>query len=311
MRIADYGSISVGHPSAGFLINGVPMPRGTQWVVTAPRHRWGTQETIDALILCIERVHRQFPGSPPVMLGSISARGGGRLPPHKTHRTGRDADVYFFRKPGANWAQAATREDIDLPRTWALLRCFITETDVDHILIDRNPQQWIKEYALQLGEPASWVESLFSDTSEQASTAVRYAPGHVAHMHVRFVSPIARRLGVALYDRLERQGYIKGSNIALEHTVRHGETLGEIAKKYQTSPKAIQRRSGLKSTRLTPGQKLRVLQRVRVRDAKTPVTVPPRRLPPVVRPMTQLESDTLVHVRDRSDLDQHVEDRLR
>ena len=280
--IAEYGSISVGHPGSGFLINGVPMPRGEEWVITAPNHRWGTQETIDALIHCIERIHHQFPGSPPVMLGSISARRGGRIPPHQTHRTGRDADVYFFRKPGANWAAAATREDIDLPRTWGLLRCFITETDVDHILIDRKPQQWLKEYALQSGEPASWVEGLFSDTSARASTAVRYAPGHVAHMHVRFVSPIARRLGVALYDRLEREGYIKPAYITVQHTVRQGETLSEIAQKYHTPLNAIKRQNRLKSTNLTPGQKLSIRQRATVRDARTPVTVPRRRLPPDV-----------------------------
>jgi murein endopeptidase len=277
--IAEYGSISVGHPGAGLLINAVPMPQDTRWVITAPSHRWGTQETIEALTHCIERIHQQFPGTPPVMLGSISARRGGKLPPHQTHRTGRDADVYFFRKPGANWAQAATREDIDLPRTWALLRCFITDTDVDHVLLDRKVQQWIKEHALKSGDPASWVKGLFSDTTAHASTAVRYAPGHVAHMHVRFVSPIARRLGVALYDRLAREGFIKASYIRVKHSVRDGETLSGIAKQYQTSLEAIQRQNRLKSARVKPGQKLSI-RRPRVRDAKTPVTVPPRRLPP-------------------------------
>jgi hypothetical protein len=255
------------------------MPRGRQWVITAPTHRWGTQETIDALIHCIERVHSQFLGSPPVMLGSISARRGGKLAPHQTHRTGRDADVYFFRKPGANWAQAATREDIDLPRTWMLLRCFITETDVDHVLIDRNVQHWVKEHALQSGEPASWVEGLFSGTSARASTAVRHAPGHVAHMHVRFVSPIARRLGIELYDRLEREGYIKSGYITVGHTVQNGETLSAIARKYRTSLKAIQRQNRLKSSRVVPGQKLSI-RRARVRDAQAPVVVPRRRLAP-------------------------------
>jgi hypothetical protein len=278
--IADYGSISVGHPASGFLVNGVAMPESKEWVITAPQHRWGTQETVDALAHCIKKVHRAFPQSPPVMLGSISAQKGGKIPPHNTHRTGRDADVYFFRKPGANWIKAAKRDDIDLPRTWALLRCFITDTDLDHVLIDRHVQPWLKEYALKSKEPAAWVQSLFSATTAHASTAVRHAPGHEAHMHVRFVSANARRLGVALYDRLEREGYVKSGYVTVRHKVRRKETLSSIAKRYGTSAKAIQRQNGLKSTLIRPGQKLAVPTRERIRDAKAPVVVPPRRLPP-------------------------------
>src|SRR5690606_7867121 len=158
-----------------------------RWVLTVPSHGYGTEESVAQLSHCIRAVHAEVPESPPVMLGSLSAQEGGRLPPHKSHRTGRDADVYFFRKPGAQWSKAATADDIDLPRSWALLRCFVTDTDVEMVLIDRKVQKWIEAYARSIGEPEEWLDSLFYDVPGTKSAVIRHVPGHVAHMHVRFV----------------------------------------------------------------------------------------------------------------------------
>jgi hypothetical protein len=180
--IAAYGPISVGHPSAGFLVNAERMPAGAGWVLTAPAHAYATSETIEQLTHCLTRVRVEHPGSHPVMLGSLSGKGGGKIPPHDSHRTGRDADVYFFRQPGAAWNEAARREDIDLERTWALLRCFITDGDVDFILIDSTVQGWLEAYALSSGEPRAWVHDLFHDAMEkrdgrESQSVIRHAPG--------------------------------------------------------------------------------------------------------------------------------------
>ena len=113
--IGSYGPISVGHPSAGFLVNGARMPAGDDWVLTAPKHVYATTESVEQLSRCLSRVRAQHPGSPPVRLGSLSGKGGGKIPPHDSHRTGRDADVYFFRQPGATWHEAATRQDTRSP----------------------------------------------------------------------------------------------------------------------------------------------------------------------------------------------------
>lgn len=283
--IESYGPISVGHPSAGFLINGERMPAGDGWVLTAPRHVYATAETIEQLRHCLTRVRADHPGSPPVMLGSLSGKGGGRIPPHDSHRTGRDVDVYFFRQPGATWHQAATREDIDLKRTWALLRCFITDCDVDFVLIDRTVQGWLEAYASGAGEPSAWVRDVFHDAEpgrdgRASQAAVRHAPGHVAHMHVRFVSPEARRLGIALYDRLVREGRVKAPRAALSHRVVRGDTLGGIARRYRTRVATLQQLNGLKSTRIQVGQRLLIAPEVTLRGAKDAVRIPPRRRPP-------------------------------
>ena len=61
--LASYGSISVGHPSAGYLVNGKRMPPGDGWVLTAPKHVYATSETIEQLRHCLTRVRAEHPGA--------------------------------------------------------------------------------------------------------------------------------------------------------------------------------------------------------------------------------------------------------
>ncbi|HEX2734603.1 MAG TPA: penicillin-insensitive murein endopeptidase, partial [Polyangiaceae bacterium] len=281
-EIRALGPLSVGHPAAGYLVNAVPMPPDPDWVLTAAQHGFATQETVDGLSHCIHQVHERFAGSEPTKLGSLSAIGGGHVSPHKSHRTGRDADVYFFRLPGAPWNKAATRDDLDLPRTWSLLRCFITDTDVDMILIDRKVQAWIEDYALASGEPRAWVEGLFHDHDQPKQMAVvRHEPGHVAHMHVRFSSPKARRAAVQAYDRLVSTRVIVPPVQAIDHTVRKGETLSSIAKDFHVSVERIRALNGIGSSLIRVGQVLTLQRAVDIQGARDAVGVPARRLPPV------------------------------
>jgi murein endopeptidase len=276
------GSISVGHPHAGYLFNGVRMPAGQQWILSAPDLSWGTRETIDALIHCIRRVNEQYPDSPRVIIGAISAQGGGPLPPHKSHRTGRDVDVHFYltRRTPKVWYEPATRENLDRARNWALLRALITETDVEMVLIDRSVQALLEEYALSVGEPAAWVQDIFHG-GPTSSSLIKHVPGHTGHMHIRFVSPVARRRGCELYDQLVRQGHIQLPTRELLHEVASGDTLLRLAHRYGVEVEQLQRLNGLESTVIKVGQTLKVHERVDIRGARDQVLVPPRRLPQV------------------------------
>jgi hypothetical protein len=285
LRVESLGSISVGRPDAGLLINGVRLSSSPDWLVTAPSHAYGTEETVEQLSHCVRRVRARFAASPQVMIGSLSKRDGGFAPPHNSHRTGRDADVYFFRKPGARWYEAATFDDLDLPRTWALLRCFVSETDVDLLLIDRKVQGWLEDFALEHGEPRAWVESLFHDGPGSQRAVVRDAPGHVAHMHVRFVSPRSRQRALTYYDRLVAEGRIKGGAAATKHKVAAGETLSAVAKKYRISVARLMKLNKLRSSAIRAGQELEVSRAVpgALKGGKDPIRVPPRRVPPSPR----------------------------
>lgn len=279
-RLKSLGSMSVGLPNTGYLVNGVRMPEGEDWAITVPSHAYGTEETVRQLSHCISATRAAFPESPRVMLGSLSAITGGKLPPHKSHRTGRDADVYFFRKPGAQWSKAATPEDIDLPRTWSLLRCFVTQADVDMVLIDRRVQEWLKTYALSIGEPPEWIDELFHDRPHTKSAIVRHIPGHVAHMHVRFVSAHARRLGVKNYKALVGAGLLKESVEEVRHTVAKGDTLIGLAKRYHLTVDEIAALNRLKGTVIRLGQVLLLKQGVPIEGIDAPIYGHGRVLPP-------------------------------
>lgn len=279
-RVAELGPMSVGLPNAGYLVNGVAMKTSEDWVVTLPSHGYGTEETVRQLGHCISATRAAYPGGQRVMLGSLSAQGGGLLPPHKSHRTGRDADVYFFRQPGAPWGKAATKDDIDLPRTWALLRCFVTETDVDMVLIDRNVQAWLEEYALRIGEPPEWIEELFHDRPHTKSALVRHVPGHVAHMHVRFVSAKARRAGSANYKDLVAAGLVAERVEQVHHKVEKGDTLLGLAKRYGLSVAEIQSLNGLSGSVIRLGQVLTIKQGKPIEGIEGPIWGRGRVLPP-------------------------------
>jgi LysM repeat protein len=96
---------------------------------------------------------------------------------------------------------------------------------------------------------------------------------------VRFVSPRARSLAAQLYDRLVREGRIKGQYASLHHRVRRGDTLGALARRYRISVAALQQQNGLRSTRIRVGQRLLVRQPVALKGVKGPVVVPRRRRP--------------------------------
>jgi LysM domain/Penicillin-insensitive murein endopeptidase len=291
------GSLSVGKPNTGYLVNGVRIPNDPDWVLTVPTHGYGTQEAVEQLQHCLHRVHEQYPGSSPVMLGSMSSQFGGKLPPHKSHRSGRDVDVYFFRSPDAKWNRAATKEDLDLPRTWTMLKCFVSEADVDLVLIDHKVQAWLEAYALSAGEPEAWVRGIFHDRPGTFSAPVRHVSGHVAHMHVRFVSPEARRRAVQNYDRLVASGFVAQGMAPVRHVVQKGDTLLGLAKRYQVSVEQIRSNNQLKGTTIRVGQALLLQQAVELEGARDPVWVPPRHLPtksdPVAPGPPPVESVTL------------------
>ncbi|HEY3236510.1 MAG TPA: penicillin-insensitive murein endopeptidase, partial [Polyangiaceae bacterium] len=155
------GSMSIGSPSGGTLLNSVALDSANGIEVVDPAHAWGTQETVDFVKACVAVVRAQFPNTPTLYVGHLSARNGGPLAPHLSHQSGRDVDSGYYYLDGARWYAPATAENLDAPRTWALIRALTGESDVEMILIDRSVQPILRQYALRAGEPSEWVEELF------------------------------------------------------------------------------------------------------------------------------------------------------
>jgi murein endopeptidase len=278
---ASLGPMSIGKPSAGLLFNAVPMPAGDAWSLVDPSHAFGTVETVGYLDTAISRVAKEFAGSPKLMIGHISAKGGGYLKPHLSHQSGRDVDLGYYYAGGSLWYQRANAQNLDLDRTWALVRALVTQTDVEMLLIDRSIQDLLIDHAEKIGEDKDWVRLVFRGKGGMPPI-VRHVRGHATHMHARFYNPIAAETGRRCYSILVRRGLVKPGAAYVVHLARKGETLAELAKRYGTTVRAIRRANGLKSTVIQAKKSYKIPQSGHAPPSLPagPTGIPPRRLPP-------------------------------
>ncbi|HSD67412.1 MAG TPA: penicillin-insensitive murein endopeptidase [Vicinamibacteria bacterium] len=271
------GPLSIGTPDAGLLLNPVPFPEGPFWTVRNPRESWGTDETIGYVVTAIEAVEARYPGSPRLVIGDVSDPTGGRLNRHRSHQAGRDVDLgFYYRRGDADTFVNARKNDLDLPRTWALVRALVTETDVDRIFVDRSLISALYAHAVAEGEDPGWLDDVFGRSGGKG--IIQHERRHKNHLHVRFFNPRSQEEGRIVYPVLVETGVAPPPMV--RHRVRRGETLGGLAQRYGTSISAIRAANGLRSSRLLRAGRSYTIPIRRVPPEASPVEVPPRRLPP-------------------------------
>jgi len=267
---AAVGPISAGRAGAGVLVNGVQMPKGDHWLLLDPGRAWGTRETVDALTRIIDRVNERYPSSPPLSIGHLSAKSGGHLSPHVSHQSGRDADVgYYYRTPMKAFV-TATADNLDMPRTWALVKAAVRETDVEMILMDRSIQRLLADYAARNGEDPAFIDEIFQIRGKNARAPIRHIKGHHNHLHFRFHNPVAEELGrrLARHIVIPRPAPVTAHSAHTEvagfvqHRARSGDTMVILARRYGTTVQDIQRANGLKSVALKAGAVYRIPSKV-------------------------------------------------
>lgn len=264
---ASLGPLSVGKPNAGALVNGVKMPSDpAKWIVLEPGLAYGTQETVDGISRAIERVHADFGSSQPIPIGHISSKNGGYLPVHKSHQAGRDVDIgYYFTTPKQHFV-TGTKANLDLPRTYALVKAFFAVADIEMIFIDTSIQKLLVDHAVAQGEDPAWLDKTFQVRQKPGYAPVRHVRGHRNHLHVRFASPQAVALGRRVSGLVAiRSAPAAGSRVArsapvtapgeklVAHRARSGDTLQILARRYGTTMEAIKRANGLKGVALKAG----------------------------------------------------------
>ncbi len=152
---------------------------------------WGTKATIKAVEQAIRTYHRRKPGGPKVRVGDISKKGGGPLRGHLSHQRGIDVDVGIIHKGNKRNAERfthATSENLDVARTWALLKAFIDTQKVRVIFLDYALQKRLYKYARTQGVSEDTLAELFQYPRGRgrASGIVRHWRSHRGHLHVRF-----------------------------------------------------------------------------------------------------------------------------
>ena len=181
------GSISVGKPNRGKIVNGIQLPENKQlYTVRKPDESWGSTHTLHNLQLAIASWRQASGYKGDLVIGAISKRGGGKLKPHSSHQSGRDVDIRLPLEPGGK--EAEDTADVDWDATWALIQALVATGEVQYIFLSTSRQKFLHKAAKRAGASKDMLERMiqYPDTSGSNNGVVRHAKGHTAHFHVRF-----------------------------------------------------------------------------------------------------------------------------
>lgn len=161
---------------------------GQGFQVRHPERAWGTYLTVTRLQDVMTAHHRRFPDASPVWIHDISARFGGRLEPHVSHRRGQDVDIRVLLTIKTERYLQATTQTIHLERNWHLISSLINTGDVECIFLDYDLQRVLYTFARSKGVSAETLEKIFQypRSPDGAAGKVRHEPGHKDHLHIRF-----------------------------------------------------------------------------------------------------------------------------
>lgn len=208
---ATRDSVSCGSANRGALSEAAMLPRsGPGFETPGPwwdrGRRYGTDELVSLIIRAAASVDKEHPGA---ILGvaDLSARGGGAIAGHRSHQSGRDADLiyyaldpqgqpfrpdehmaYYSYSGRARYAQAPTyarnipERYFDMARNWALVKALMTDAHapVEHIFVSDRVRKWLLRYADSAGEPEEIIDRARRLLKRPQSTG-----GHNDHMHIR------------------------------------------------------------------------------------------------------------------------------
>ena len=186
--VAGFGSRET---DRGVLKGGVQLPEGSHYHVKWKAAAWGTTTAVRAIQSAVASYKRKMPGGPKVHIGDLSKKAGGHFPPHVSHQHGRDVDIgYVLKGPEANETRfrTATARNLDVPRTWTLIKAFVDTNDVTYIFMDYSIQQMLYDYARERGVSEETLDELFQYPRGRGRShgIIRHWKGHKNHFHVRF-----------------------------------------------------------------------------------------------------------------------------
>ncbi|HET9956954.1 MAG TPA: penicillin-insensitive murein endopeptidase [Polyangiaceae bacterium] len=200
LQPAQFGSVGV--PNRGVLTGALELPASGAGYVryrTRGQHHFGVPRLVRALERAAAGVQALAPGEP-LVIGDLSARDGGRISGHNSHRTGRDVDLLYFattpggvpvRSPGFipfeadGLAYDRVRSNFvrfDVDRVWLLIRGLLTdpEISVQFLFMSRPLETQVIDYAIARGEPLPLVYHAAATLTQPTDSLP-----HDDHLHVR------------------------------------------------------------------------------------------------------------------------------
>jgi len=175
----------------GVLKGGLQLAASKHVVVKWDAGAWGTDKTVRAIQEAVAAYKRKSPSGPKVHIGDISKRGGGKFPPHLSHQHGRDVDIGYVlvgKDADETKFRHANAKNLDVARTWALIKAFVDTDEVTYIFMDHRIQKLLYDYAESKGVDEDTLDELFQYPRGRGRShgIIRHWKGHANHFHVRF-----------------------------------------------------------------------------------------------------------------------------
>jgi hypothetical protein len=252
--------------ATGLLINPVELKSTDRYKTRDVRgakkgRNFGLPEMIDAIIRAVDTVHEVHPNTKRLIIGDLSRYKGGHFPPHRSHQSGRDADIgyYIKGKYQPEYLQRVQARQLDVPRTWTFIYSFLKEDAVQYIFMDYRLQRPLYKYARDVVKLSpKLLRRYFSYPHRRGGGIIRHLKGHADHMHVRFWT---RQSLIAGKLYLKKHGRKALRPVPVYYRLRRGDNLIKIARRFRVSWKKLMRWNRLsrrKVRRLRPGQRLKV-----------------------------------------------------
>lgn len=187
---SDGDPVSWGRAHDGRLYNGIAMQSSPGLYVRNVSRAYGTEQTIDLLQSAGADVQARWPDAPELVVGSISLRNGGPIRPHRSHQSGRDADLSYYHRGNVELDdfRDMSPEIFDAVKNWHFFMTLIETGEVEFIFVDYELQEVLYEYARSIGYGEEELEEILQYPRGQGVPLgiIRHASGHENHFHIRF-----------------------------------------------------------------------------------------------------------------------------
>jgi len=181
--------------STQVLRDGMQLPKQAElYHIRNANEAWGTSEMIEAITTASAEMAWLMPHADPILVGDISKKNGGHLPPHRSHRSGLDADIGIF-QTGASMPLSAgfpnmTPKNIDYEANWLFWSSLLETGLVERILLDQTLIDAMRVWTVESGNlseaealatfPPRGTPRLWTMTG-----VFQHVPGHRDHIHLR------------------------------------------------------------------------------------------------------------------------------
>ena len=184
---------SVGATNDGSLRDGEQLPASDLYTRNVPMLAWGSSFTVHHLAAALADFRTSSGYTGPLVVGDMSKHGGGPLPPHKSHRSGRDVDIFLPVVPGVDLRQTgdALREpelhEVDWVAAARLVLALADTGAVQWIFLDQDKHQALHRGGTLAGLDKKSLARLVQWPRKTIHNAVvRHSAGHGIEIHVRF-----------------------------------------------------------------------------------------------------------------------------